>query len=306
MRDARRMAAWLAMLAIVVVAGDRAGAFVFSRILLHSQFRFSRVYRGGLQADVLVIGDSRGVHSFYAPAIERLTGRPAFNLSFNSMSMPIIEALLADYLDRNARPRRVVIETTCVTVHRGLFSELVTYAGASPRLERLYASEHPRAAAAARTFHLLPYNSEFFLRALASLRSSDQDWINRTVIPPELTAPRGSRWQPHAVSEDLDALERVVAMLKDRGVETRLVIAPYHPAARIGMEDLTASVTAHARRVDPSARVWNYSDALSESRYFADAVHLNADGSEVFLRMLVRDGVLTRAGEPAPAHGAAP
>jgi hypothetical protein len=50
---------------------------------------------------VIVIGDSRGVHSFYAPRLEQLTGRPALNLSFNSMSMPIAEALLADYLERN-------------------------------------------------------------------------------------------------------------------------------------------------------------------------------------------------------------
>ena len=78
MRDAKRFAVWFALLAIVVIAGDRIGAFVCSRVLLGSQFRFSRVYRGGSNADVLVIGDSRGVHSFYAaPTAGQLAGTRA-------------------------------------------------------------------------------------------------------------------------------------------------------------------------------------------------------------------------------------
>lgn len=293
MRDGRRIAAWLALLAIVVIAGDRLGAFVCSRILVQSQFRFSRVYRGGTLTDVLVIGDSRSVHAFYAPAIERLTGRPALNLSYNSMSMPIAEALLADYLDRNPPPRLVIVEATCVLVDHGLVAELGTYAGVSSRLEALYAREHPRAAAAGRVFHLLPYNNEFFLRALLYLRQSDQDWINRSVIAPDLLAVPRERWNPQPLQDNLEALERIVALLGARGVELRLVIAPYHPSAGIGVADILAAVTRSARRVKPDTRVWNYADALEAPIYFSDGVHMNADGSEVFLRMLRRDGVLT-------------
>jgi len=288
MRDAKRFAVWFTLLAIVVIAGDRIGAFVCSRVLVSSQFRFSRVYRGGSNADVLVIGDSRGVHSFYAPAIEQLTGRPALNLSYNSMSMPIAEALLSDYLERNPKPRIVIIETTCVVVDRGLISELRTYAGLSKRLEALYAREHPSAAAAGRLFRLLPYDSEFFLRALAYLRRSDQDWINRNVIAPQLAAgPRG-RWSPRPHQENLDALGRLVPMLRSRGIDVKLVIAPYHRSVMVDMNEITDGV---ARSV-PGARVLNYADAIADSRHFADGVHMNADGSNIFLRMLCRDGVL--------------
>jgi hypothetical protein len=296
MGSAKRFAVWFALLAIVVVAGDRIGAFACSRVLLGSQFRFSRVYRGGANAGVLVIGDSRGVHSFYAPAIEKLTGRPALNLSFNSMSVPIAEALLADYLERNARPRMVIIETTCVVVDRGLVSELRTYAGLSKRLEALYAREHPRAAAAGRLFRLLPYDSEFFLRALMYLRRSDQDWINRNVIAPQLAeAPRG-RWSPRPHQENLDALGRLVPMLRARGIEVKLVIAPYHRSVMVDMNEIIRGVT----RSVPSAQVSNYADAIEDSRYFADGVHMNADGSEVFLRMLCRDGVIACDGRKPP------
>lgn len=288
MREGKRFAVWFVFLAIVVMAGDRIGAFLCSRMLLASQFRFSRVYRGGSSADVIVIGDSRGVHSFYAPTIEKLTGRPALNLSFNSMSVPIAEALLSDYLEHNARPRMVIIETTCVVVDRGLVSELRTYAGLSPRLEALYAAEHPRSAAAGRLFRLLRYDSEFFLRALTYLRRSDQDWINRNVIAPELAAgPRGGRWSPRPYQENLEALGRLVPMLRARGIDVKLVIAPYHPSVMVDMNEIVQGVERHV----PGARVLNYADAIPESRYFADGVHMNADGSELFLRMLGDGGV---------------
>jgi len=288
MREGKKFAAWFVLLVIVVIAGDRIGAFVCARVLLASQFRFSRVYRGGSSADVIVIGDSRGVHSFYTPAIEKLTGRPALNLSFNSMSMPIAEALLSDYLDHNAKPRMVVIETTCVVVDRGLVSELRTYADLSQRLEALYAREHPRAAVAGRLFRLLRYDSEFFLRALVYLRRSDQDWINRNVIAVELAADPRGRWSPRPHEENLEALGRLVPMLRSRGIDVKLVIAPYHPSAMVDMNEIVQGVGRHV----PGVRVLNYADAIPASRYFADGLHMNADGSEAFLRLLGRDGVV--------------
>jgi hypothetical protein len=132
---------------------------------------------------------------------------------------------------------------------------------------------------------VIPYDSEIFLRALMYLRRSDQDWINHNVITPELlAAPRGA-WNPHAVPENLAALDRLVRMLRKRGVQVHLVIAPYHRAAQIDVEDLVTSVSRNGR-------VWNYANAFAESRYFADRVDMNQEGSEVLLRMLQRDGVL--------------
>lgn len=289
MREGKRFAVWFVLLVMVAMAGDRIGAFLCSRVLLASQFRFSRVYRGGPQADVIVIGDSRGVHSFYAPTLEQLTGRPALNLSFNSMSVPIAEALLADYLEHNAKPRMVILETTCVVVDRSLVPELRTYTDLSPRLEAIYAAQFPRAAAAGRVFRLLRYNSEFFLRSLRYLRRSDQDWINRNVIPAELAAgPRGGRWSPRPYPENLEALGRLVPMLRARGIDVKFVIAPYHPSVMVDMNEIIDGT----RRQVPGAQVLNYADAIPESQYFADGVHMNADGSERFLRLLARDGVL--------------
>jgi hypothetical protein len=293
----RRTVIWLLALVLVVLAGDRLGAFVFRRVLLRSQFRFSRVYRGDARADVVVLGDSRGVHSFYVPAIERFTGLRAFNLSYNSMTPPIAEALIADYLDRNPSPRLVLIEPTFVIVQSNLVSELRTYVGTSPRLAALYAQKHPRAAAAARVFHLLPYNSEFFLRSLMYFRRDDQDWIERGVLSPRLLRSNVPRYQPPPLPENAAALRRIVRSLRARGVDVRLVVAPYHRSSGLGADAVAASL---------GERVWNYAEAIDDARCFADTVHLNVDGSEAFLRMLLRDGVLPlRLGDGRQASSSA-
>jgi hypothetical protein len=287
MSDVRRAVIWFLALVAVVVGGDHLLAWGLEKILVRSQFRYSRLYRGGNDADVLVLGDSRGVHSFYAPAIEELTGLRALNLSYNSMSPRIAEAILLDYLERNHAPRMVVIEVTCVQVPGTLTSELRMYGSLSPRLGALYAEQHPVAARAGRVFRLFPLNSEFFLEALHYMRRSDQDWIRREVMPASLRAQRGGGWNIDPRLENVDALARIVRVLRQRGIEPRLVIAPY------GGERVPVNTPALAellsRRI--GVPVWNYAGAITDLDDFADHVHLNERGSRAFLSLLKRDGV---------------
>lgn len=288
MSDARRTVIWLAALAATIVAGDHLLAAVLQKVLVRSEFRYSRLYRGGNDADILILGDSRGVHSFYAPAIEELTGLRAFNLSYNSMSPRIAEAVLLDYLERNHPPRMVVIEPTCAIVTGALTTELRTYAGFSPRLAALYAEKHPAAAAASRVFWLYPLNSEFSLEAVHYMRRSDQDWIHRNVMPPALRAPGGT-WRLVPFPAEVDALARIVRLLQQRGIEVRLVIAPYAPVKQPSNAPEFAGLIARHTAV----RVWNYSAAVDDLDAFADTVHLNERGSRAFLRMLVREGTFS-------------
>jgi len=82
-------------------------------------------------------------------------------------------------------------------------------------------------------------------------------------------------------------LFRSVRALEQRGIEVRLVIAPYAPVRR------TTNTAAFVRLIESrtGVRVWNYIDALKDIDGFADTVHLNERGSREFLGMLVRDGV---------------
>ncbi|HEX3071963.1 MAG TPA: hypothetical protein VHX14_25595, partial [Thermoanaerobaculia bacterium] len=228
MADRRRALIWFTALLALVFAGDRVLAWALGQVLVRSQFRFSRLYRGGNDTDILILGDSRGVHSFYQPEIEKLTGLRAFNLSYNSMSARIAEAVLRDYLDHNRAPRLVVIEASCTITEGALAGQLGTYASFSPRLAALYAEGYPDAALEGRLFHLLRLNSEFYLEALHYQTRSDQDWIMRAEIPAGLRNRQPGLWSlPRP--ENLEALIRIAALLRQRGIEDRLVIAPYYP-----------------------------------------------------------------------------
>ena len=233
---------------------------------------------------MLILGDSRGVHSFYAPAFEEIAGLRAFNLSYNSMSPRIAEAVLLDYLDRNRPPRLVIIEVTSAATEGALTSELRTYASFSPRLSALYAEAHPYAAVAGRGFRLLQLNSGFYLEALHYMRRSDQDWINRSTMPAALRNAEPDIWKAPR-SENLATLGRMVAELRRRRIEIRLVIAPYCPMPR--------NMPAFASVVSLSAAmpVLNYGDAMCDPDDFTDPIHLNERGSRALLAMMKRDGV---------------
>jgi hypothetical protein len=284
MTDARRALIWFIGLVALTLAGDRLFSWMMEQVLLRSQFRYSRLYRGHIDTDILILGDSRGVHSFYAPAIEEITGMHAFNLSYNSMSPKIAEAVLLDYLNRNRPPRLVIIEPTGSVVGNQLSSELRTYATLSPRLETLYSEAHPYAAMAGNIFHLLNLNSGFYIEALHYMRRSDQDWIYRLSMPAALRdRPAYRLGEPR--EENLAALSRMVRELRRRNIEVRLVIAPYCP--------MPLNMNEHAIVFARSAGIpmWNYSDAIHEPNDFADGVHLNERGSRLLLAMMKRDGI---------------
>lgn len=294
MTDARRAAVWLAALVAVVVAGDHLFAWALNRLVVRSQFRYSRVYRGGNRADILVLGDSRGNISFPATLIEEQTGRRVLNLSYNSMSPRIAEAVLLDYLDHNPPPRMVVLEVSSVIGVGALVKELRTFAGLSPRLAALYQQEHPVAAFAGRWFKLYPLNSEMFLDVLHHMRRPDQDVTPQPYLPAAVRNRLG-RWRLDPRVENVAAVERIVRLLRARGIEVRLVITPYAPANQpvnvAEFADLLAKRTG--------VPVWNYSAALHDPDVFADGVHLHVPGVVDFLKILGRDDFFGMAQPPA-------
>jgi len=290
MHDGRRAAVWWAVLLAIIIAGDHLLALALHQVLVRSQFRYSRLYRGGNDADVVIIGDSRGVHSFYAPALEQMTGLRALNLSYNSLSPHVAEAVLMDYLDHNRAPRIVVIEATSTITSGAVASQLRTYAGFSPRMAALFARDHPFEARLSRVLWLYPLNSEFFLEALHYMRRSDQDWIFRDVMPDALR--KETHPTPiHPLPEEVDALARIVRALRQRGIDVRIVVAPYAPVRA------TTNAAEFVRLIESrtGVRVWNYVGALQDLDGFADTVHLNERGSRALLAMMVRDGAFGMA-----------
>ncbi len=295
MRDVRKTFRWAVALVLVVLAGDRLVSAVLDQFVQRSHFRFSEIQRSGIDADIVILGDSRGVTSINVPVVEKIAGRRTYSLCYNGMATKIGEALLADYLDHNRPPRLLIVEVTSLVEPMKLSPELKTYEGISPRLEHLYAEEHPVAARAGRIFHLLRFNSELYLRALYYLRRSDQDWSNWTTISPaDVEGARSApAWRLDPTPENLDSLERILRLARLRNIEVRLLVGPYLPeymtrAVNAGL--FIAAVEQRAHRVDPSLHVWNYAGAVAEPRLFADVLHLNNLGTDAFMRILQLDG----------------
>jgi hypothetical protein len=302
MNELRKAAVQLLALLIVVVAGDRLASLVLSQPLTRSEFRFARIFRGGVNADVVVIGDSRGVTSIDVAQVERLTGRRAFTFAYNGMPLTVSEALLAEYLQRNRPPRLVMLEVTSAVESPGLLADLHAYAALSPRLTALYAAAHPTSARVGSLLTLLRFNSEIYLRTLYYLRRPDQDWTNhRAMSEDEAVRMRSAPpWILRARSENLVALERMIRMLEARHVEVRLFVGPYLPEYRL--PDLDRFVALIAGRTH--LPVWNYARAVTGASNFADVFHLNDKGAAQLAGRMAGDGFFAPAATPRSAAAA--
>jgi len=304
MRELRKAGLWAVALVLVVLAGDRLASAVLDQVVQRSRFRFSEIQRPGIDADIVIVGDSRGVTSINVPVVEKIAGRRTYSLCYNGMATKIGEALLDDYLDHNRPPRLLIVEVTSLIEPMKLSPELKTYAKESPRLGAIYAEEHPIAARAARVFHLLRFNSELYLRALYYLRRSDQDWSNwATISPADVEGARSApTWRLDPTPGNLDALERIVRLARSRNIELRLLVGPYLPqylARAVNAGPFIAAVEQRVHRVDPSLHVWNYAGAVGEPALFADVLHLNDRGTDAFMRILQRDGFFAEMAQRA-------
>lgn len=288
---------WLVALVATVFAGDRLLAAGLENLVLRSQQRFSLAYRGGQRNDVLILGDSRGVNAFYAPAIRERTGLRTLNLSFNGMSTECAEAVFRDYLDRNDVPRLLVLEVTNLRVASDLLTELKLYAGHSERVRRLLAERYPEASSAGRLFHLFRFNGELFLRALFYLRSGDQSWINRYRISPAVLASAAAapEQRPASLPGNVAALKRMIVEARKRGIEVELVVSPYLPEYVARIVGLDEWVEELELTLGGSLRVRNDARAISSHEGFADRLHLNEVGGRAYLEGLIKRGFFDTA-----------
>ena len=280
-------------------AGDRLIAFLLDKVLLRSQFRFSLLYKGGQQYDIIIMGNSRGVNSFYTSAIQEATGKATVNLSYNGMSANLAEALFMDYLDRNRKPKLLVLEISNVTDESGLLNELKLYTTSSERLAKLLRTANPQAAFWTEASHIFKFNGEMFLRTLYYYQESDQTWINRYQISPALLQSTRSGRQEilRATPENLAALKRIINVARTQGIEVRAVVGPYLPAYCDQITNFQDWLNEIKRTIGSDIRIWDYSRAISDTTAFADREHLNYRGSLVLLKELVQDGLFA---EPAP------
>lgn len=282
---------YLALVALIFFAGDRAGAWLLDRAVAASDFRFARMYRGGLDNDVLVIGDSRAVHSIYAPELSAKLCRSVFNAGFNGMSGEIAKAVVEDYLDHNKPPKAVLIEVSDAADDTDLIKEMRLFGRSPGHLHDLVRRLDPWERVWSAISHLYAFDNELTLRSLYYLRHGDQDWImyDRPMTPDVIAAiPRDRYAQWHIRPESREALRQLAEELEARHIAPVLYIAPFHPAFHKLVPQYEAWVHDFQRELGPGLPIIDLSSRFSDNDYFSDIVHTNLRGSRVVMDVLAQ------------------
>lgn len=298
----------LALFVAMVVVGDRAVALLLRQALWSSQARYSQLYTGRAEADIAVIGNSRAVHGFHTPTMQRMLRRDVVNLSSNGLSLEMVNALFQDYLDRNPKPRLAVVEISGVHFAPNAIADLKVYSEKSERLQAIWFREFPTTARAGLVSRLFALNSEAFQRSLLYLGKSDQDLILQNTMSEELArhAPaietdrfpetnKGRKFE----EKNLAALTALVERAKQENVELRLVISPFWPAYRENVKEWDA-IVEKLQAAAGDVPIWDYSLALHERSDFADRWHTNLTGATNFLEILQADGFFEPGAKPKP------
>jgi hypothetical protein len=152
--------------------------------IARSSLRFSKVADGGVDTDLVIIGNSRGVN-LMAGTLEK-TNLRVFNFGYNSLGRRSSIALAKQFFASGNRARYVIFETSALWMWGDVANcELKTYWRALPLLGHEGEERCRGDFLAGRYFPLTIYDTELFLRVIYYAlihRQTDQDWVNGYVM----------------------------------------------------------------------------------------------------------------------------
>jgi hypothetical protein len=272
-------------------AGDRLLSIGAASIVKASQFRLSRIYRGDVDADIVIIGNSRAVHSVFAPRLAEVTCNRTFNAGYNGLSALSMSAMLKDYLERNRKPKFALIEISATAVWDRSGAELKTYAPLSERLTRFFEVGNSRYRIWSRLTHLYHFNTELFLRCLFYLHRPDQDWIIEDRQISDSVIREYAGLERNALDESerrTTALRNMAVAARSAGVQPIFYVAPYHPVAFDRTPELKTWLDKQRGLLEADAPLIELSRAVSADQAFADPIHLNKSGSYELITVLTQ------------------
>lgn len=277
--------AWGLLLLLVFFTGDRFMGFLLKKQTADSQFRYSRMYSGRGEADILLVGNSRGL-ALYQPYIEKITGKRTFNISYNGMPAQLAEVLVADYLEKYPSAKKILIDITlCDRPNATLIAGFSPYTPYSPRLNALIREQSNDVWWGNQVSSLFQYNNEVFQRVLFYRNRSDEDWLIDRQIAPALAATVPLDTFPVSVQPALiGALARTVTYARSAGHDVQLIIGPYYPGMVRDWSNL--NLLKNAVEKSTGLPVLDLSQALTDPADFGDLMHPNKQGAEHFADLL--------------------
>lgn len=290
---------WIFATIALALFVDRAGGWFLGKITTESQFRYSRLYGSNDAADVLFVGNSRGL-SFFQPYAEEKTGLSTANLSYNGMPIDLAAPLVMDYLDRHPAPKVLVMDISLmdsVRMDNKLSYQFNHYSPYSERLSTILKNDFPNDYYVGKLSHLYRYNSEVFQRTFYYWKKSDKDWLLDRVISPQMVndVEKQKPLRFHYGSEMLEKLSEMVKYAQVKGMRVELVVNPYYPAFIPKIGNLDSLKTDINRATGLTVK--DYANAVQQTEAFGDYQHVNKHGARLYLDKLVETGVLETRSE---------
>ena len=271
---------------------DRTLGFIFYGISKHSSFRFSELYTGSINADVLFVGNSIAVNAFHAPTFNKKTDMTAFNLSFNGLTFPLTEILITDYLENNEKPQVIFIEISGLSnVPSDLLANFKQFMSNSELLSARLKKIHPPVYYASLVSKTFSYNSEFFLRTVYYLFKDDQAWINKNFIPEStyssLTVETRHELLLRPMSSlEIDQFRNLASSMASKGIIIVPVMAPiidkYYDAYEVN------SYVQNFEN-DTGLKVLNLAGLIDDFEMFADSIHTNLKAAPLIMEHIIRN-----------------
>jgi hypothetical protein len=310
----RKHIIWILAFLLLAFVGDRLAGYFLKNITENSQFRYSRLYFSEEDADILFVGNSRGL-TFYQPEVELLTGKKTMNLSYNGMPADLAKCLVMDYLDHHTLPKTMIVDITlCDRENEVLKSGMNPYVPYSQRLTDLIKNTiatrvKTPAPLVIDTLDLLAgkkvyyggqfsqlyrYNSEIFQRVLFHKNKTDKDQlIDRTIGESATTDTSIKSYQVRMFPNMVNELKEMVDYAKAKGVDVKLVINPYFPAFAETIRDSFLTPLKTHVETQTGMSVSDYSTILTAREEIGDYQHANKKGSVRYMQILMAQGFFT-------------
>src|SRR6478736_9277949 len=104
---------WLYLVLIpLIFLGDRAIGSFLEYLTMTSNLRYSKLYNGTGESDIVILGNSRG-NGYYEPEIRKITGMTTLNLSYNALPGEVGQVLIEDYFERY-KAKLVIVDISLV------------------------------------------------------------------------------------------------------------------------------------------------------------------------------------------------
>lgn len=284
-----KKATWIILFLAILFVGDRLIGWVFQQQITKSQFRYSRMYRGEGQADILIVGNSRGLN-FYQPSVEQATGLKTFSLCYYSMPCEIATVLTQDYLDKYPNIRTVLVEITVVEMSDDkLLPGFTTYMPYSPRIDSVLKVKTEDTWYYSKFSHIYRFNNEVFQRAMYYRNKLDDDWYFDRTISQDLINQAAHRSVEFKVPDKhVNDIKLLADYCRAKNINVKFVIGPFFPGYTVkGLDVLKQKVEAAT-----GYPVYDYSYSIKDNNSFSDYLHANLKGGEEIVNIMVKDGVL--------------